>query len=578
MSVEDVRSLYRQLRGAYSKRNADYALNRGYYRGEHWGTEELPKPEGIRYTLTINYVRPTVDKSVQFLLGQMPGIQVMPRGVSPADRKQAERSEALLYYAWERNDAPIVFRRLALNALLLRLGWVYTWWDAGVGMARFRSIAPDNVYPVYDGEEIVQVVVVSRRLTSELRAKYPDLAANILPDVEGDDVIDNNGSRFTRMMSGVAGALGFGRGYEENLDSKVSELAQTTVIDWFDRDGNWARVMGEAIHQVNLGYGLGRVPLVPFQLTPGGDESELPSEVDAIAELNLYLDTLASQHADIIRRYANPTVIDEGSGQDPQDIRNAIQAEGGVIPVRLKANVRYLNWEGTPPDITEQYNRVLAAIYDLSGKPPSVYGQLVTNQSGVATNMALSPATASTEERQSMFGHGLIQLNEVLLRMYEKMGGSLSVKGVRAKRPGSPLMIPYAEDFSGAEIDGWYVNRIKWPSVLRTDDPVFVQNEVAKKDANLQSTYSTMENIGIEDTEMELDRLRVELEDPVLHPEVMEASVNAATALMGAAVPDPMAALDPATAATMDPGMVNANAKAAGSPHTKQLTDGAGGY
>lgn len=576
LSAEDVRTLYRELQAAAAGRNSEYAAARELYMGQHWGAGEhqSPIPDGRRYTATLNYIRPTVNKSVQLLLGQLPGIQVMPPGTDDMARRLAENEEALLYATWDVNDAGKVFRRVAHNRSLLRRGLIYYWWDPKALKACFRSVAPDNFYPVYDGEEIVECIIVSRRLTRSLQRSYPSLASQIVSDDKGDDVFDE--SRWTRVVNGQLDILGDGGSFGNEVRGPIA--GQTTVYDWFDKYGNWVRTMGEtAHHSQNLDYGMGKVPVIEFPNSVPGDEREPHSEIDDIKNLVLLANKIVSRQQDIIDRYANPTIIDKQSGQSAQQIRNTVQGDGGVLPIRRDGDILLLNWEGTPPDIANQYARVMQAIYDLSGKPASSYGQLLSNQSGVATNMALSPATLTTEEAQGLFGMGLTELNECILRLNEKFmqGQPIEVR-VSAQGRGARMNSWkfYDIKMTGDEIGSWYKNRIKWPSALRTDDPIYVQNELAKSKGDqanppAQSLYTTMENLGIEDVEAEIDRIKTQLEDPRMHPDRLQAAIAAAQAFEGSMVPGGVDGLDPAQA--MSGG---AALEASGSPHGAKSKQG----
>lgn len=570
LTGEQVRTLYEALRAQFSARNGEYALARDRYNGKHWDAVYNPATTG-RYSLTANYVRPTVDKTVQMLMGELPGIQVMPPGTDPVARRVAEAEEALLYATWDVNGAARVFKRVAHNTVLLRRGLIYYWWDPSLNRVRFRSVAPDNFFPLYDGEEIAECVLVSRRLTRALRASYPNLAAKIVPDADTDAVFDE--SRWMRVVDGVPDTIDMtGAGSAPSDRENVMLTGHTTVIDWYDREGNWTRVMGAAVHSQKLAYGTSRVPVIEFVNNVPGDERDPSSEVEDIVELNMYADQLLSQQADIIRKYSNPTVIDKGTGQDPQTIRRTVQSEGGVLPIKRDGDLRFLNWEGTPPAIGEQWQRVMAAIYDLSGKPASAYGQTVTNQSGVMTNLALTPSVAVNAYKESLFGESLVMLNEDILRLYEQFsaGEAIDVRGARPKAGGGPRF--YEAQIMGREIAGWYKNRIKWPSALRTDDPVFVQNELQKmqSDPPAQSIYTTLENLGIEDVEAEIDRIRQQLEDPRFHPDRLKSAIEAATAFQGAQVPPDLEGLMP-PGEGLDAADTNAAAVASASPHRDQL-------
>lgn len=561
LNAQEVRSLYSELRASFSGRNEDYRIARDRYNGNHWdGVTLAAHPE--RYSLTLNYIRPTVDKVVRGIIGEMPGIQVMPPGTDDLARRLAEQEEAILYTAWEANNAPLVFRRVIHNMVLLRRGVLYYWWDARAKMVRFRSIAPDNYFPVYDGEDVVECIIVSRRNTRVLKQMYPDLADKIHSDGETDAVIEDQ-----RYASATSGA-----------NMATEPLTGTTIVlDWYNRDGDWVRVMGDAEHSANLSYGTGRVPVIEFQNNVRGDEREPGNEIDDIVELNQYLDQLISQGADIIKRYANPTIVDYGSGQDPQHIRDIIRTFGGVIPSRKDGKVAFLNWEGQPPDILNQRIAIMQAIHDLSGQPASAYGQTVTNQSGVMTNMSMTPSVATATDKQEVVGAGLILLNEDILRLYEKFmaGDTIKARGMRAKRPGLKRFEFFEVEITGSEIAGWYKNRIKWPSALRTDDPVFVQSEISKMTAQppVQSVYTTAENLGIEDVEAELDRVKAQLEDPRFHPDRLAGAVDAAAALSEVPeLPPEMTGLDPGASVTPD--SMNTAAEGAGNPNRDQLVDG----
>jgi hypothetical protein len=82
---------------------------------------------------------------------------------------------------------------------------------------------------------------------------------------------------------------------------------------------------------------------------------------------------------------------------------------------------------------------------------------------------------------------------------------------------------------TGEEIGGWYKNRIRWPSAIRVDDPVYIQNDLAQvtSDPPAKSLYTSMEDRGIEDVEAEMQRIGNELEDPRLHPDRLQAGIDA---------------------------------------------------
>jgi len=175
----------------------------------------------------------------------------MPSGVDEASRRHAESLEAILYGTYEANKAPVELRKVAYNSFILRRGLVYIWWDPNEMRVRFRACTPDNFFPVYDGDEIVEAVYIQRRNTNILKRQYPDYA----------ELIEDDPGQFVTQVTGSDVA-------------RFSAKGQTTVIDWFDRDGNFARKMGEAFFATNLGYGFGQIPFVEFPCFPVEGEQE----------------------------------------------------------------------------------------------------------------------------------------------------------------------------------------------------------------------------------------------------------------------------------------------------------------
>lgn len=515
MDRSAVAQLYSTLRTTWAGRNAEYDLSRQRYHGEHWDAESNPRPQN-RYSLTLNYLKPFVDKSVQLLVGRMPAIQVMPPGVEEDARRLAEQLEGVLYGTWERNFAGDVFHQTAWDSFVLRRGIVYIWWDPDKKLVRFKNVAPEHFYPEYDGDELYRAVYVQRRNTAVLKEMYPD---------EAEDIVDDD----TMNYDPVSGA---------SLD-RTNAPGQTTVIDCYTRDGKFYRIMGNAFIERNLKMPWGGLPFVEFPCYPVSGETEPLNMIDQLIELNQYLDQLVSQQADIIARYANPVVLDKASGQSAESIRKAMGAPGAVIPIKRDGAIELLNWTGTSPAIEQQMTFVIDALFDLAGKPRSSFGQTITNQSGVMTNLALTPTLQSNEQHENLWGSRLSCLNEYILMLWEQnmAGDQIKFSGRYAKQSGT--LKYYDVEITGEEIGGWYKNRIKWPSAIRTDDPVYIQNNLQQlqSDPPAMSLYTYLERSGTEDVEAEIDRIQQQLEDPRLHPDRLQSAVGAASAIEQAGLP-----------------------------------------
>lgn len=515
MDRQAVMDLHAQLRSQWATRNGEYELSRRRYHGEHWDAETNPAPLN-RYFLTLNYQKPFVDKSVQLLVGRMPAIQVMAPGIDEEARRLAEQLEGILYGTWYANNAVDIFQKTAWDSFVLRRGIMYVWWDPDQSRVRFKNCAPEHFFPEYDGDEISRCVYVQRRNTNALKEQYPNNA---------DDITEDDALNYPY----VAGASG----------ERVNATGQTTVIDVYTREGKFYRVMGNAMIERDLQLPLKKVPFIEFPCFPVSGETEPLNMIDQLIELNQYIDQLFSQHADIIARYANPVVLDHASGQSPENIRRAMGAPGAVIPIKRDGDITLLGWSGNIPAINEQMTFALDALFDLAGKPRSAFGQTITNQSGVVTNLALTPTLQSNEQHESIWGFRLSELNEWILALWEKnqSGSQIKMKGRYSGQSGSSKY--YEVEITGEEIDGWYKNQIKWPSAIRTDDPVYVQNNLQQltSDPPAISLYTYLERAGVEDVEAEIDRIQQQLEDPRLHPDRLTAAVGAASTIQQNALP-----------------------------------------
>lgn len=516
MNRDEVMDLYGKLRSRWASRNAEYDLARLRYNGVHWDQLTNPAPEN-RYSLTANYLKPVVDKSVQSLMGRLPALQVMPSGTDLVSRRHAEQLEGVLYGTWEANEAGVQLWNAAWDSFVLRRGLLYVWWDPKKKLVRFKQCTPDNFYPQYDGNEVWRCVYVSRRDTDRLKKEYPDQADEIFSDTEMDFAIT------------ALDAVG-----------RIVSETETTIFDVFDVDGNFTRVMGNAVINRRLNYPFKALPFIDLPCFPQGGLVEPLNLIDQLVELNQYLDQLISQKADIISRYANPTILDFSSGQGPEDIRRSVAAQGAVIPVRRDGDIRLLNWQGTVPAIDEQIALVMDMLFDLAGKPRASFGQSITNQSGIVTNLSLNPTLQSNEAHELVWSAGLSKLNEYILMLWEEFmkGDQIDFRGRYSTATGSSKL--YDVSITGKDIAGWYKNRIKWPSAIRTDDPVYVQNHLQQLQAQpfpALSLYTYLEEMGREDVEAEIDRIGQQLEDPRFHPDRMTASVNAITALQGQTLP-----------------------------------------
>jgi len=482
-----------------AQRNGEYDTARKRVDGRLWGDSTNPTPNN-RYSLSANYLLPITQKHVQLLMGLLSGIQVSPYGVDEAARRHAERLEGVLYSTWDSNAAHELFQRVAWDSAVLRRGIVYYGWNQKTKLPQYTYVTPDDFYPEYDGDTIYRCLVLHRRHLDALQYEYGEKAKDLTADPSAE-------------LAQIYG----------QDQPRMNQTSYITVYDYFDMHGNWVRVAGdEVLNRMNLGYKTKEVPFIEFPYQPSNGNREPKNAIDQLVELVQYLSQLISQKADIIRTYANPTILDVMSGQSPDEIRRAVAAEGSVLPLGRDGDIRFLNWDGATPTIDEQITLIMDIIFDISGKPRSAFGQTVTNQSGVVKNLALTPTLQSNEAHETIWGHRLSLLNARTLQLIEKFGSDkMRFRGRQptgADNRGNRLL---DLTFNANEVDGWYESRIKWPSAIRTDDPV----------------YSALEMLGHEDVEAEIDRILEQREDPRLSADTVAQNTSTALGAAPGALP-----------------------------------------
>lgn len=517
ITYDYVKTFAEQVTAENAQRNGEYDISRQRVDGRLWGDSTNPTPNN-RYSLSANYLLPIAEKFVQLLMGRLPGVQVSPYGVDEEARRHAERLEGVIYSTWDANDAHGLFQRVAWDSFVLRRGIVYYGWDLKTKLPVYRYVTPDDYYPEYDGDQTYRCLLLHRRHLGALKAEYGEKAKDLDADPSAE-------------LAQVYG----------QDQPRMNQTSYVTVYDYFDMFGNWTRIAGDIVlNQMNLGYKTKEVPFIEFPFQQASGNREPKNGVDQLVELVQYLSQLISQKADIIRTYANPTIIDEMSGQSPEEIRRAVAAEGSVLPVARDGNIRFLNWDGATPTIDEQITLILDLIFDISGKPRSSFGQTITNQSGVVTNLALTPTLQSNEAHETMWGRRLSLLNARSLELIEKFGSDkMRFRGRQptgADNRGSRLL---DLTFDAKEIDGWYESRIKWPSAIRTDDPVYVQTIMSRltSDPPALSLYTALEMLGHEDVEAEIDRILEQREDPRLSADTVNTNTSTAMEASPGALP-----------------------------------------
>ena len=334
-------------------------------------------------------------------MGRQPGIQVMPVGVDYAAREHAEKLEGVLYATWDYSNAHELFQRIAWDGFVLRRGVLWYGWVPKDKMVKYHYVSPDDFYPEYDGDDIYHCVLVHRRHIEALKRDYPEFADKLEPDNSGET------------------ALIYGQD-----QPRMNQTNYITVYDYYDSDCNWVRIAGDYIlNKANLGYKTKEVPFIEFPYNPSNGNREPRNGIDQLVELVQYLSQLISQKADIIRTYANPTVLDVMSGQAPEEIRRAVAAEGSVLASRPGRQYPLPQLGRLRPRASMSKSRSswTSSSTSLASRVPRSAKRSRTSPVWSPTSR-LTPTLQSNEAQETIWGKRLSLLNRRTLELVEKFG------------------------------------------------------------------------------------------------------------------------------------------------------------
>jgi hypothetical protein len=227
---------------------------------------------------------------------------------------------------------------------------------------------------------------------------------------------------------------------------------------------------------------------IPFVIFPNVREPKQfwgTSDVPPLMEPQRELNRAMSQLSAILELSGNPIAVLEGI-EEAQDI--AVQP-GAVweLPERARAYLLDLLQGGGVRLHVEFMELLYRALHDLSEAPRTAFGDNQRNLSGVALEMELHPLLQKVRRKRLIRTQVYRHRADMALRILEQRTGA-SLRPVRL--------------------------RVTWGPVLPQDRSRMVQEERALVASGLHSRRRAMTNLGVEDTELEMERIRQEQASP----------------------------------------------------------------
>lgn len=497
--------MFRGLDGNTARRIELYRFYDRFYNGDQWFRYDVRhKRSRGRHRETFNLCRPTVEKFQALLMGTPPE-KVVPRTEENEARTDAEpdsdkeykkefnRSELLektirkVYF--KDNTMKYDLKEGAKGGSLYGDTLFFHPWDE-----ERKTVIMESIFPGYfrfkfrnnRWQSIDYGFKASMESLSSIFEDYGYEAVGTMPGNINSDIIWN------REILNQSSGKGYG------LVIKFwDNLFEIVVID--------SLVISVTLHGN---------PRIPFTLIPNLVNPFKPygtSDLADIAGINSpdnsiqeSLNEALSDEADIVQIFANPKIIAKGLSNKVVDALKTMTGNVINLGTRKEAELRPFEFRSQIFPVQARIQTILDMYHRVSGLPAiafgSAQGSIVT---GVALTAQFAPTLQIIRDKIGLWDEALASMDKFILMCLEAKGG---------KVPNTDLT--YKE-----VIDGNYEVENQWESRLPRDDSIFINNEIAKLQARLQSRTLTMTKLGIRSPEDELQLIAYEDAHPLLNPE-----------------------------------------------------------
>ena len=485
-----------------------------------------------RHDIRMPYGLAQVIKHTERTGGRLPDIVVPRLDGSERETWRQSQTEKMLYESWNASGAEVQLADAAWDGSALGACVLECCYDMRYGkVPTFRTLDPTTVSVVPGEHRPDQITRIFRSwysprvsVVTEYRGKAVDLDDLELGPVDVDVLPEGE--------------------HRGGIDQIRVHECQTDEAKY-----RWAG--GVLLHREQHGYGFCPAVVIPnvgpHRMLWGYSDYELVRSVTA------YYERLMSRQADIIRFVANGTFTARATGLAADVIHRGIR-NGGVLPIKVDGELKALDPPAQPPFVDAHQQVMQQAMNDLGFTPPAAWGNGANTTSGSERQMQMFPQGELAALKQANLSYGLCRLNEMLLQLWEKKApDSGTYRGVRRsgatsrryqlqtgdqaqppQPPAADLTVdPGIDPESGQPdmfadpgqpenapmprtpkeiIDGDYCNAVLFSAHLDVEDPQFVMAEINKFNAGIQSAQTTLERLGFQAPEDELQLVEQESE------------------------------------------------------------------
>lgn len=555
---DEIVEKFRALETTYGGRNDNIAVYERWFAGKHW-SEPTETKDANEFNLVFNYCRAVVLKYAA-MLGRIPKLRVNVATEDIKLRLSANRREKFLQALWE--DLAPQWTKVEMNASKHCFGVLQVLWapdpdqpqQVVVGTGgdketttrytenpfKFRNIPPEQFYAVYrtydEPDDFLYCIRFDpKRLVEDLKEKYDVLV----------QAVD--------LQEGTAGTCDL----IEYWDDKHYVLLAQTQVDITDKRGETHTEDGQVVVLKEFDHKYGRPPFFVLQNLINPDEDPLENgslgDIDSIMGLNQHYNLMVSEGAEeIITNIHRPVVY---KTDDPQQEPSALEFKSGAVyPIGTEEELETLQWTGMPQAVMEHLATTIEGIQDLSFIGQAGFGQYPTGATGVSLRLVMQSLEQILQLKIPIRVRVLKDVCRFLLRIVEdrtKGKGVTAAAGAEgsASEPSKPTPLQFwIQDALGRfgqltltadDINRNYFADIDYGNILPRAETEYQQNEVYKLKTGAQSLLTTLDNLGVESPEDEVERIKQEMQDPVLNPEKVLLTIQAKQLLQQLSQPQP---------------------------------------
>lgn len=541
---EEIFTAFESVKSSYGARLDDLIEYERFFVGDHWN--EAPQAEdSTSYQLTYNYCKAIVLKYAA-LLSKAPRIRINIVSNELTLKQKAQKRERFLQGIWP--SLMTAWRDVEFNASKKTFGVIEVVWDPGPGQPetievgvgkdvtktlrytdipiKFKSIEPEKFFPVYrtfdKPDDFLYVMVEDPgRLVEDIKETYK-------VNLQSTDVQEGTDGTCDLLQ------------YWDSTNYKL--LAKTTYYREVRMGKDTKRIPRSTFTVLqDFKHEYERIPFFVVQnlRNPGKDPCYDGSigDIDSVAHLNKHYNVIMSEAAEEIALHIhNPVAY---KSDDPkQDVNNIDFKPGALIPIGKDEDLSPIMWPGLAGAVEEHLNRTQAAIEDLTFVGEAGFGRYPSGASGIGLRLVLSSLEQIMGLKIPLRQNALADICKHLFKIIELKTGNKEAENY------APLQL-WLKDHLGRygqvqitkeDINRDYFVDIDYGNLLPRNETEHQQNEVYKYKTGAQSLWETLDNIGVDNPDEAISRIKQEQEDVVLNPEkamaIAQAKLSIAQALM----------------------------------------------